>query len=166
MIAAEVIGRELKKEGYLTQERLWDININYFRDQGAKFASLYMQLSGVLNFNEKEWNYFLKKGLIYKTGDDEEIPEPNKEYEEEMSAGDLIKFLGKLMLGIIKGKLTIKHISRIISANGLAGKIKKYYEKYPDDINNFAKWVQEAEELWKKKKAALKKLPNVIIEYH
>jgi digeranylgeranylglycerophospholipid reductase len=166
MIAADIIGRELKKEGYLTRERLWDINVNYFKDQGAKFASLYMQLSGVLNFKEKEWNYFLKKGLIYKTGDNEEIPEPNKEYEEEMSLGELLKFFGKLIWGIFKGKLTVKHIARLISANGLAGKIKKHYEKYPDDINNFTKWVHEAEKLWKKKKVAIKKLANVTIEYH
>jgi len=165
MIAAEVIGRELKKEGYLTRERLWEINVNYFKDQGAKFASLYMQLSGVLNFKEKEWNYFLKKGLIYKTGDEEEVPEPNKEYEEEMSFAELIKFIGKLLWGIIKGKLTIKHVVRLIGANGLAGKIKKHYENYSDNFNDFAKWVSEAETLWKKKKVAIKRLPNATIEY-
>jgi len=165
MIAAEVIGRELKKQGYLTRERLWEVNVNYFKDQGAKFASLYMQLSGVLNFKEKEWNYFLKKGLIYKTGDEEEVPEPNKEYEEEMNFAELIRFLGKLLWGIIKGKLTIKHIVRLIGANGLAGKIKKHYENYPDDINNFTKWVREAEKLWKKKKVAIKRLPNATIDY-
>jgi hypothetical protein len=166
MIAAEVIGRELKNEGYITRERLWNINTSYFKDQGAKFASLYMQLSGILNFKEKEWNYFLKKGLIYQTGEDEEIPEPNKEYEEEMSFGELIKFLGKLLWGIIKGKLTVKHVSRLISANGLAGKIKKHYEHYPTSAHEFDQWVEKAEELWKRKKVAIKKLSNVSITYH
>ncbi|MHA1509810.1 MAG: NAD(P)/FAD-dependent oxidoreductase [Promethearchaeota archaeon] len=166
MIAAEVIGRELKNEGYITRERLWNINTSYFKDQGAKFASLYMQLSGILNFKEKEWNYFLKKGLIYQTGEDEEIPEPNKEYEEEMSFGELIKFLGKLLWGIIKGKLTVKHVSRLISANGLAGKIKKHYERYPTSPHEFDQWVEKAEKLWKKKKIAIKKLSDVSITYH
>ncbi|MFW9949929.1 MAG: NAD(P)/FAD-dependent oxidoreductase [Candidatus Thorarchaeota archaeon] len=166
MIAADVISREIKKGGYLTRERLWDINVNYFRDQGAKFASLYMQLSGVLNFKEKEWNHFLKKGLIYRTRDIDNIPEPNKEYEEEMSIGELLKFLGKLLWGIITGKLTIKHVGRLISANTLAGKIKKHYENYPKSVNEYSKWVMEAEELWSKKKVAIKQLPNVTIEYH
>ncbi|MBA7519859.1 hypothetical protein ES705_11947 [subsurface metagenome] len=87
MIAAETIESTLKEEGYISKDRLWDINVKYFRDQGAKFASLLMQLSGILNFSAKEWDYVLKSGLLYKTGDEDEIPEPNKEYEEDMSLG-------------------------------------------------------------------------------
>ncbi|NVM46033.1 MAG: FAD-dependent monooxygenase [Candidatus Lokiarchaeota archaeon] len=164
MIAADVIGRELKYDGYITRERLWDINARYFRDQGAKFASLYMQLSGVLNFKEKEWNYFLKKGLIYQTGEDEDIPEPNKEYEEEMSLEELLKFLGKLIWGILKGKLTVGHVSRLISVNGLAGKIKKHYENFPENVDDFDQWVETSKAMWKKKKVAIKHLSNVSIE--
>ncbi|MFX0011278.1 MAG: NAD(P)/FAD-dependent oxidoreductase [Candidatus Hermodarchaeota archaeon] len=167
MIAAEIIGNELKNEGYLTREKLWDINVNYFRDQGAKFASLYMQLSGVLNFNKKEWNYFLKKGLIYKTGDKEgNIPEPNKEYEEEMSIGELFGFLAKLIWGMMTRNLSFKHISRLIKVNGLAAKIKKHYESYPTSIEKFDVWVNKAEELWKKKEIAIKELDIVSIKYH
>jgi digeranylgeranylglycerophospholipid reductase len=167
MIAAEIIGNELKNEGYLTREKLWDINVNYFRDQGAKFASLYMQLSGVLNFNKKEWNYFLKKGLIYKTGDKkDDIPEPNKEYEEEMGIGELLGFLTKLIWGMITRNLSFKHISRLIKVNGLAAKIKKHYESYPTYIETFDVWVNRATEIWKKKDNAIKKLENVTIEYH
>ncbi|TXT64974.1 MAG: hypothetical protein BAJALOKI1v1_490001 [Promethearchaeota archaeon] len=97
IIAAEIIDRELQKGGYLPQDRLWDINVEYFRDQGAKFAGLLTQLSGILNFSKKEWNYFLKKGLIYKTGEDGELPEPNKEYEEEMSFGEKLRFIVKIL---------------------------------------------------------------------
>lgn len=166
MIAAEVLVKALKVEGYLTKERLWDINTKYFRDQGAKFAALLTQLSGVLNFNEKEWNYFLKKGLIYQTGKDDEIPEPNKEYEEKMSIGAMIKFLMKILWGLIKRKLSLKNMKRLISANGLASKIQKHYEKFPEKFEDFEAWVVKAKDLWSQKKVAVKKLPNVSIEYY
>jgi flavin-dependent dehydrogenase len=168
MIVADVLNRALRNGGYITREALWGINEKYFKDQGAKFASLYMQLSGVLNFKEKEWNYFLKKGFLYQTGEDkEDIPEPNKEYEEEMSIGALIKFLGKLIWGILKKKFTIGHMSRLISVNGLAGKIKKHYENFPENPKDFDEWVKKSEELWKKKKLAVKHLSSgVSIQFH
>ena len=166
LIAAEVIDNALKTDGYVSREKLWEINVKYFRDQGAKFAALFTLLSGILNFDEKGWNYFLKKGLIYKTGDDDDIPEPNKEYEEDMGLGELLKFIGSLFGGMIKGKLSFKNVKRFLNANGLSGKIKKHYEKYPESINDFNEWVIKANELWQKKKLAIKKLPNVEIEYH
>jgi flavin-dependent dehydrogenase len=168
IIVADVLNDALKKEGSITRKDLWPINVRYFRDQGAKFASLYMQLSGALNFKEKEWNYFLKKGFLYQTGEDEEdIPEPNKEYEEEeMSIGELLKFLGKLIWGILKGKFTIRHVSRLISVNGLAGKVKNQYKNFPENPEDFNEWVEKSEALWKKKKVALKHLSNnITIEF-
>ena len=86
--------------------------------------------------------------------------------EEEMSVGGLLKFLGKLIWGIIKGKMTIAHVFRLIKVNGLAGKIKKHYESFPENITDFEDWIEKSEELWKKKKVAIKHLPNVSIEFH
>ena len=166
MIASSVIEKVLKSGEDLSRDMLWKINVNYFRDQGAKFASLLTQLSGILNFNEKEWNYFLKKGLIYKTGENQNIPEPNKEYEEEMSKGEMLKFLLKVLGGLIRRKLCLKHIKRLLQANALAGKIKKHYENYPNNYENFDNWVNEAQKLWFQKKVAIKKLNSVVIEYH
>lgn len=165
MIASNVVEKGLRAGKDLSREILWDINVKYFRDQGAKFAGLFTQLSGVLNFNEKEWNYFLKKGLIYQTGEGDDIPEPNKEYEEDMSLGDMLKFLFKIIGGLFRRKLSFKHMKRLLQANGLAGKIKKHYENYPENPKNFCKWVEKADFLWKQKKLAVKKLSSVKIEY-
>jgi len=166
MIAAEVIGSTLKEEEYISKDRLWDINVKYFRDQGAKFASLLMQLSGILNFSAKEWDYVLKSGLLYKTGDEDEIPEPNKEYEEDMSLGEMLKFLFKLIGGMLKRQLSLKHVKKLLSANSLAGKIKKHYETFPEDPNEFDQWVKKADQLWKQKRVAIKKLETFSIEYN
>ncbi|MFO7797915.1 MAG: FAD-dependent monooxygenase [Promethearchaeia archaeon] len=165
MIACDVIDKELNRGGYLTQGRLWDINVKYFRDQGAKFAGLLTQLSGILNFTKKEWSYFLTHGLIYKTGDVDELPEPNKEYEEDMSLGEMIKFIFKVLGGLLTRKLSLKNIKKLLKANSLANNIKEHYENYPKSPDKFDSWVSEAEKLWKKKTPAFKKLSNVEIQY-
>jgi hypothetical protein len=166
MIAADVINEALKSEEYINKEKLWDINVKYFTDQGAKFASLLLQLSGILNFTEKEWNYVLKKGLIYKTSEEDKPPEPNKEYEEDMSFLELLKFIGSLLGGLLSRQLSFKNVKRLLGANGLGNKIKKHYENYPTKLENFDEWVQKSEELWKQKKVAIKELSSVKIEYH
>ncbi len=168
MIAAEVIEQALQQEDYVTRELLWDINVNYYRDQGAKFAGLFVQLSGILSFTEKEWNYVLKTQLIYKTSDKKtgDLPEPNKEYESEMSTGELLKFAYKLLIGLLKRKMSYKHVKKLIKASGLAGKIRKHYETYPEDPSDFNAWVIKADELWKQKKVVIKKYPSATIEYH
>lgn len=165
MIAADVIDQEINKSGYLTRERLWDINVRYFQDQGAKFAALLTQLSGILNFTKKEWTYFLTSGLIYKTGDDDELPEPNQEYEEDMSLGELIGFIGKILWGLITRKLSLKNVKKLLKANSLANKLKKHYEHYPDIPDDLDSWTKQANILWKLKAPAIKKLSTVEIEY-
>ena len=165
MIAADVIEDALKQKGYVTREKLWDINVRYYRHQGAKFAGLFMQLSGILNFTEKEWNYLVGSNIIYRSRKGE-IPEPNKEYEADMSFGEILKIALGLLGGVIKRKLSFKNVKKLLKANGLAGKIQKHYEKYPENPNDFDEWVEQAEELWKQKKLVRKKYPSVTVEYH
>lgn len=165
-IVAKVLGNALKQEEYISRELLWDINVEYFKDQGAKFAGLLTQLSGILNMSEEEWNYLLEKDLIYKSGEvEEEIPEPNKEYEEEMSLGDMLKFLAKLISGILGRRLSYKNVKQLLGANSLAGKIKKHYELFPKNPNEFNDWLVVAKTLWSQKKLAVKKFPSFEIEY-
>jgi len=165
MIAADILEDSLHKEGYISREKLWNINVRYYRDQGAKFAGLFMQLSGILNFTEKEWNYLVKSNIIYRSRKGE-IPEPNKEYEADMSFGEILKIALGLLAGVIKRKLSFKNVRKLLKANGLAGKIKKHYENYPDNPADFDDWVKKADELWKLKKVVRKNYPSVTIEYH
>ncbi|MFX1338144.1 MAG: FAD-dependent monooxygenase [Promethearchaeota archaeon] len=165
MIAADVIEAALKQDGYVSKEKLWDINVRYYREQGAKFAGLYMQLSGILNFTEKEWNFLVGSNIIYRSRKGE-LPEPNKEYETDMTFGEILKIALALLGGVLKRKLSFKNVKKLLKANGLAGKIQKHYEGYPENPDNFKKWVAQAEELWKHKKPVQKKYPSVTIEYH
>jgi digeranylgeranylglycerophospholipid reductase len=164
-IAANVLEHTLQQEGYITREKLWDINVRYYRNQGAQFAGLFMQLSGILNFTEKEWDYLVKSNIIYRSRKGE-VPEPNKEYEADMSFGEILKIALNLLGGVIKRKLSFKNVKKLLKANGLAGKIKKHYENYPENPDYFDDWVKKADELWKRKKVVRKKYPSITIEYH
>jgi electron-transferring-flavoprotein dehydrogenase len=161
-IAADRIGEILKENIYLTRELLWNINVDYFRDQGAKFAMLFTQLSGILNFTKKEWNYLLDKRVIYKSGD---IPEPNKEFESEMTTKEFLRLFSKILRGLVTRKLSWKNVNKLLKANSLAEKIKKHYESYPSDISLFSDWVSKANELWNQKKVATKEFSTFKIEY-
>jgi len=77
----------------------------------------------------------------------------------------MLKFIFKILGGLFRRKLSFKHMKRLLQANGLAGKIKKHYENYPENINEFNSWAKKAQELWDQKKVAIKKLNSVIIEY-
>jgi len=166
LIAAEVIEKIFKENKNFTKENLWKINERYFKDQGAKFAGLLVQLFGILNFSEKEWNYFLKKGLIYKTSKKGALPEPNKEYEQSMTFGEMLKFLLKIILGLIIRKLSLKNMKKLLYSNNLANEIKNHYENYPSTPDEFTEWVSKAEDLWQKKLKATKYLRNGFIEYY
>ncbi|MHA1256201.1 MAG: FAD-dependent monooxygenase, partial [Promethearchaeota archaeon] len=165
MIAADVLEHTLQQEGYITREKLWNINVRYYRNQGAQFAGLFMQLSGILSFTEKEWNYLVKSNIIYRSRKGE-IPEPNKEYEADMSFGEILKIALSLLSGVIKRKLSFKNVKKLLKANGQAGKIRKHYENYPENLDDFDEWAKNADELWKHKKVVQKKYPSVMIEYH
>ena len=83
-----------------------------------------------------------------------------------MSVGEMLKFIVKILGGLVRRKLSFKHMKRLLHANALAGKIKKHYKNYPDTIIDFDIWVEKAQELWDQKKIAIKKLSTVQIEYH
>jgi len=165
-IATDVIDAASKKGGDITRDSLWGINVRYFRDQGAKFAGLLTQLSGILNLSEKDLNYIFEKGLAYRTGGkDGELPEPNREYEQDPTFPEMLKLVGGLLLGVARGKLSFGNVLRLMNANALAAKIREHYERFPEEPACFNSWVKEADTLWSKKKAAVKKYPSVTVEY-
>jgi len=83
-----------------------------------------------------------------------------------MSFGEILKIALSLLSGVIKRKLSFKNVKKLLKANGQAGKIRKHYENYPENLADFDEWVKIADELWKHKKVVQKKYPSVTIEYH
>ena len=146
-IAAEVADEALKNEGSVTRDLLWDINVQYFRDQGAKFAENFAQLPGAANTTAKEMNYLFQKDIIFS---EQDLLEVNRDFEIKMNFAKTLKVVGKMLWGLLCRKFSRKNLFGLIGALGTAGKIRKHYENFPKDVNDFDSWVKKAEKLWKK----------------
>ncbi len=143
--AAEVVDAALKGGQYLTRDRLWEINVKHFRNQGAELSSAIMISSALYYLKEKELNFMMKK-LRY-------IVDPpgvtDTAVEIKLTAGKIAKIVVKVIGAIFTGQVTLGSLSKLLSVSRKASKIKKHYKKYPLNVVDFEKWVQKAETIWK-----------------
>ncbi len=159
--AAEIVDSILKSEEYLTRERLWEININHFRNQGAELSSAIMISSALYYLKEKELNLIMKK-LRY-------IVDPpgasETSAEIKLTAGKIAKIVGKVIGALFTGNVTFRSLSKLLSVSRKASKIKKHYRKYPKNIADFELWIQKAENLWNMRKIVPRQFKTTVGNY-
>jgi flavin-dependent dehydrogenase len=143
-IAAEVAVEALEEEN-VSRDRLWAYNVRYFRDQGAKFASLFVQLPAAAELSRREVDYLFHSDLIFSSEDFEQM---NLHYATEMHLGGLISMGVKLLWGVASGRFSWASFRRLLEVSGTAGKIRALYERFPEDPAGFESWVAEAKPLW------------------
>ncbi|MHA1380890.1 MAG: NAD(P)-binding protein [Candidatus Helarchaeota archaeon] len=146
-IASLVVDLALQTENFLSKELLWNINVQYFRGQGAKFAELFAQLPGAANTTAKEMNYLFNKKIIFNEKDLEDV---NRDFEVKLSTGKTLKIIFKMLWGLLTRNFSRKNLSRLLKSLSIAGKIRKHYEYFPIKVQDFDSWVELANELWSK----------------
>jgi flavin-dependent dehydrogenase len=146
-VAATVAGEALAKPGDVTRERLWEINVRYFRNQGAKFAALLAQIPGAANTTAREMDYLFRKDIIFN---DEDITAVNRDFEIKLTPAKIARIIGGVSLGLLARQLSARTLKRLMASLSIAGKIKKHYEKFPANPAAFPPWVDAARKLWKK----------------
>ena len=90
-IAIDVLIKALKSPDYISKDKLWDINVQYYRDIGAKLAALLAQIPVAANTSKKEMEYLYKKDIIFSGKDFEDM---NKYYELKIGLGRFVKIVG------------------------------------------------------------------------
>ncbi|NHJ24498.1 MAG: FAD-dependent oxidoreductase [Candidatus Lokiarchaeota archaeon] len=145
LIAVEVIDRVLKKDQKLTMENLWQINIQYFRGRGAKLAALLAQIPGAANTTKKDVTYLFKHNFIFSGRDFTSMWE---NLELEISFGRILKIVSLFLWGLLTRQFSRKALSTMLRYMKISGRIRKHYEEYPENINDFEQWVEIAEKLW------------------
>ncbi len=145
LIAVDVIQRLLKEKLPLTMKNMWDINIFYFRDQGAKLAALLAQIPGAANTTKKDVTYLFKKSFIFSGRD---FTSMWQNLEMDMNFGRMIKIVGLFLWGIISRQFSRKALSTMLKYMKISDAIRKHYEDFPENIDLFDDWVIKAEELW------------------
>ena len=145
LIAIDLIDNCLKQNLDLNKENLWSINVGFFRGQGAKLAALLAQIPGAANTTKKDVTYLFKKDFIFSGRDFTSMWE---NLEIELPFGRLLKIIGLFLWGLITRQFSRKALSTMLKYMGISGKIRKHYEEYPEDPNNFEDWVEKAQTLW------------------
>jgi digeranylgeranylglycerophospholipid reductase len=143
-IAAEVVTAALE-DGDASRETLWPYNVRYFRDQGAKFASMFVQLPAAAELSRHEVDYLFHQDLIFSS---EDFRQMNLNYATEMSLGQTLSLAGKLVWGVVTGRFSSASLGRLLKASTTAGQIRKHYEAFPKDPAHFEAWVAGAKPLW------------------
>ena len=144
-IAAEVAGDALKQGKRLTKESLWDINVRYFRDQGAKFAGILATVPSAANTSKKENSYLFKKDVIFSEAD---LTDMNRDFEMKLSSGKILKIFGIIILGLLTGNYSFSNLKALLKSVTVSGKIRSHYDAYPDSPELFDTWADTAEKLW------------------
>jgi flavin-dependent dehydrogenase len=143
-IAAEVAAEALKRDD-VSREALWPYNVRYFRDQGAKFASLFVQLPAAAELSRREVDYLFQKDLIFSS---EDFLQMNLHYETEMSLGKTLSMGSKLLWGVLSGRFSYDSLKRLLAVSSTAGKIKALYQEFPESPDQFEPWLAQVKPLW------------------
>ncbi len=143
-IASEVAAEALQA-GNVSRGGLWPYNVRYFRDQGARFASMFVQLPAAAELSRGEVDFLFHSDLVFSSEDFEQM---NLHYATEMSLGKTLSMGVKLLGGVIAGRFSWDSLQRLLDVSGRAAKIRALYERFPEDAGEFDSWVREAGELW------------------
>ncbi len=143
-IAAEVAAEALRRND-VSRRALWPYNVRYFRDQGAKFASLFVQLPAAAELSRREVDYLFQKDLIFSS---EDFFQMNLNYETEMSLGKTLSMGSKLLWGVLTGRFSSASFKRLLAVSSTADKIKSLYREYPESPDQFEPWLAQVKPLW------------------
>ena len=138
-IAAEEIGKALKKTLIPTAEDMWGVNVRYQHTQGAQFAELLATMTGAVDCSPRENNYEFRNNLIFKSN------LLNQKTDKAQEKKDLIQGLLK---GVLQGKIRPRTIKKLLHYSSIASKIKHHYQDFPEDIRDYPAWKAQADVLW------------------
>jgi flavin-dependent dehydrogenase len=144
-IAAEVVDRALRKDGYLTVDSLWSINVRYFGDQGAKFAGILATVPSAANVTRRENSYLFEKDVVFS---EEDLTEMNRDFEMHLTPRKILRIVGIIVLGLLTRDYSFASLKALLRSVRVSGKIRRHYESFPEDRDDFASWVETAEDLW------------------
>ncbi len=132
---------------YVSRKDLWEVNVHYFRNQGAKLAGLLSQIPEAANLSAEDVNFLFKKDIIFSSKDFEDM---NQYYELKIDGKRMRKIAKTVIGGLLTGKLTFKAVKSMLGSMKMSGQVREHYEQYPDKILLFPAWKEKADKLWSK----------------
>lgn len=149
MIAGTLAGKTAAKaleKGDVSREGLWDYNVEYTRNYGAKQAGLEIFRILLQNMDDEELNYGMHNRLL--TAED----------ILKASMGEDVHFtINEKMRIAVKGVKKLNMLIKLKSAVDSMNEIKALYRNYPASPNDFEEWKTKAQEIFQKTISKLEK---------
>jgi flavin-dependent dehydrogenase len=143
-IATEVAGAALQA-GDVSRQALWPYNVRYFRDQGAKFASMFVQLPAAAELSRTEVDFLFHHDLVFSS---EDFRQMNLHYATEMDLAKTLSMAANLLWGVLGGQFSVASVRRLLDVSSRAERIRKHYERFPDHPAAFDQWLDGVRPLW------------------
>ncbi len=145
-IVASVLEKALKDNDF-SKEKLWAINTEYNRVQGADFASTRAILTKAVSASKDEFEYFFKKDIIFS---EKFLNSATNGPEVKVSIKDGLQIGLGILGAVFTGKLSMKTVGNLLSGLSLGDKVKKHYKNFPATPAGYAEWAKKADGLWNK----------------
>lgn len=139
-IAAETLSRALKN-GDTSKKALWEINRTYNRVQGADFCLVRAFLTKVIKASDAEIEYLFSKKIIFN----EKFLNGGK-----ISAKDVLDVVAAVTKATVKKNLSAQTVAGVIKGASLGLALRAHYMNFPENPDDFNKWVCKADKLWEK----------------
>jgi electron-transferring-flavoprotein dehydrogenase len=145
-IAADIASDVMKNGEYPTEEKLWNVNYKYNTSQAADFSYIMATLINAVECTPEENEYEFKKNIVFTS---EALTRMNRNFNADMPLKDTLQLVGRILVGVLTGNISIKTIRQLLHGIMLAGKLKSHYKKFPKTIAGYDKWKAKADLLWK-----------------
>jgi flavin-dependent dehydrogenase len=147
-IMANTVIEAMKDGAYPTEDKLWAANVKYNTTQAADFAYIVATTTNAVDCSADEMEYEFRKGIVFN---DKAMTRLNSTYTADMPLGEVLQLVGKVLVGVITGKISFKTVKLLLRGILYAGKLKSHYRKFPttNEPVAFKKWADKADALWK-----------------
>ncbi len=144
-LAGKTITRALEK-GDISREGLWDYNVEYNRNYGAKQAGLEIFRVLLQNMTDEELNFGMSNRLL------------TEEDVLQASLGKDIHFtISEKMRRAVRGLKKISVLRKLRTAATFMNNIKACYKNYPASPQNFESWRAEAKKIFQQAETELER---------
>lgn len=138
MLAGKTAVNGLEK-GDVSREGLWDYNVGYIRDYGAKQAGLEVFRILLQNMGDEDLNY----GMEYKLLTEEDVLKASMGEDARFTVNETVK-------RVFRGIKKLNVLRKLRNATKAMREIKAWYRDYPMSPQEFGKWKAGTEEIFEK----------------
>ena len=146
-LAAQVAGKAMRGGAYPTRETLWEYNVRYHAGQGADFANIAATLVNAVDSSAEENEHYFKKDIVFSS---KQLTHTNRYWNADMSAGDALAIVGKVLGGILTGHVSVASVAHLVKGILCGTRLKGHYRRFPGSPAGYGAWAKKADKLWEK----------------